>query len=49
MEEKELQELKHEAWPGYRLAFGIVFSMLVLYFVIIVLSVPDGGFLGAHH
>ena len=50
MEEKEeLQELTHEAWPGYKLAFGVVFAVLVLYFVVIVIAAPDGGFLGSHH
>jgi multisubunit Na+/H+ antiporter MnhB subunit len=46
---KELQELKHEAWPGYRTAFIIVFSLLTIYLLIILLSAPDGGSIDLHH
>jgi len=49
MSEPELKELKHEAWPGYRTAFKVVFGLFILYFIIIVAMAPDGGFISHHH
>lgn len=49
MEEKPLQELSHEVWPGYRTAFYITFATLTIYLAIIILAAPDGGASAGHH
>ena len=46
---KVLKELSHEAWPGFKKVFVIVFALLTIYLLIILLSSPDGGAGGLHH
>lgn len=49
-EKEELQEVKTEAWPGYKLGFGIVSALLTVYLLIILFSASHGLFYeGAHH
>lgn len=45
--EEPLQELKHEAVPGYMKAFCIAFAVMALYLAIILISSP--GPVGQHH
>ena len=37
MEHKELQELTHEEWPGFMVAFLILFPLGCLYLALILL------------
>lgn len=46
--EEELQVLSHEAWPGFKKSFVIVFTLLTIYLAVILLSSPDGGHMGHH-
>ena len=46
---EELQELKHEAWPGYMKAFIVVFGLSVVYLLIIFLASPWGAVKDLHH
>ena len=43
---EELQELKHEAWPGYMKAFIVVFGLSVVYLLIIFLARKLAKFVG---
>jgi hypothetical protein len=47
--QEELKELSHEAWPGYKKTFLIVFGILIIYLLIILLSDPHGVITNAHH
>jgi len=47
-QQHDLHELKHDAVPGFRTAFYIVFGLFILYFISIIAMAPDGGFI-AHH
>ena len=38
--DKPLQELKHDAVPGYPLAFGVCFAVMGLYLAYILVSSP---------
>ena len=44
--EEELKILSHDPWPGYKKAFKIVFALLTIYMAVILLSAPDGGYIG---
>jgi hypothetical protein len=47
--EEEIQELSHAAWPGFKKAFIVVFTLLTVYLIFIMLSSPDGGAANLHH
>jgi hypothetical protein len=46
---EELQELTHEAWPGYRKVFIIAIVVAALYLMIIFLGVPLDKIEVPHH
>ena len=41
-EQKEIMELGHEPWPGYKKAFGIVFALSCVYLAVILFSTLPG-------
>ncbi len=41
-EQHECDELKHDPWPGFRLAFGIVFAIFASYLLFILVTSPWG-------
>ena len=47
--EEELKVLSHEAWPGFKKTFIIVFTVMTIYLILILLSAPDGGASNLHH
>ena len=47
--EEEIQELAHDAWPGFKKAFIVVMALLTIYLIVIMLSAPDGGAANLHH
>ena len=47
--DQPLKELKHEAVPGYRLAFTIAFAVMSLYLLIILVSSPGPAGGHGHH
>ena len=46
MDPEEKQELHHEAWPGFRRAFFVVFILALLYMLTIFIG--TGGQAGSH-
>lgn len=41
--DEPLQELKHEAVPGYRKAFVIAFAVMAIYLAVILISSPGSA------
>jgi len=47
--EEKLKELKHEAWPGYRKVFVVVFPLFTFYLALMFMMMGMMTVGGGHH